>query len=78
MRHDVESYGLAFITVAYDPSIDLTINASTSDTMSIETEELSLTYLPGYDGEGVYFSLTDKKTGQMNTLGFDIRYWQSH
>jgi hypothetical protein len=40
VRHDVESYGLAFITVSYDPSIDLAINASTSEAMSIDTDEL--------------------------------------
>lgn len=70
---------MAFITVAYDPKSDLTINVTKdlSEEMTIETDELALTYIPDYAADGVFFNLTDKFTGESKTLGFDIRYWQS-
>jgi hypothetical protein len=43
--------------------------------MVIESTDLKLTYLPGYDGDGVYFTLLDKLSGETQTLGFDMRYW---
>jgi hypothetical protein len=44
----------------------------------IETDELSLKYLPDFEGEGVYFELTDKLADNFKVIGFDIRYWQSY
>jgi len=64
IKHEIEAYGLGFIMVTFDGEADLAINVTDlpSDDMTIETDELALTYLPGYDAEGVYFSLLDKKT----------------
>ena len=45
--------------------------------MIIESDDLSLKYLSDYDGEGVYFELTDKLSGVAKTVGFDLKYWQS-
>jgi hypothetical protein len=70
---------MAFITVAYDPESDLAINVTKdlSEEMTIETDDLTLTYVADYAAEGVYFNLVDKLTSESKTLGFDIRYWQS-
>ena len=40
--------------------------------------QLSLKYLPDFEGEGVYFELTDKLADNFKVIGFDIRYWQSY
>ena len=79
LKHEIDSYGMAFITVAYDPESDLAINVTkdVSEEMTIETDDLTLTYVADYAADGVYFNLVDKLTGESKTLGFDIRYWQS-
>jgi len=80
IKHEIESNGLGFITVRYDPEANLTVNtlkAADATTMAIESADLKLSYLPDYTAEGVYFSLLDKVSGESKTLGFDMRYWQS-
>ena len=40
--------------------------------------QLSLKYLPDFEGEGVYFELTDKLADNFKVVGFDISYRQSY
>jgi len=48
----------------------------TSDGDFIESADLSLQYLGVTDGAAV-FNLLDKATGEINPVGFGLRYWRS-
>lgn len=43
----------------------------------IESEELSLKYSGVMEG-GLMFELTDKVTGEVNPVGFSLRYWAGY
>ena len=79
IQHELVSNSIGFITITYDPEADLTIGVTHAfnESMTIETDEIALTYVADYDKEGVFFSLKDKLSGECKILGFDLRYWQS-
>lgn len=55
IKHEVPAGGIGFFTVEYSSANDLSIRVQTDADLTIETDELSLTYLPDYAGEGIYF-----------------------
>lgn len=82
VKHKIEAYGLGFLMVSYAAEVDLAIHTtpitSLSSVLTIESPDLSLTYIPYMNGsDGVFFQLTDKATQSSKTIGFDVRYWQS-
>jgi hypothetical protein len=70
---------MGFFMVKYDSTVDIAVPIVTdvSEDLAIESDDISLRYLADYDGEGVYFELTDKVSGVAKTVGFDLRFWQS-
>lgn len=68
VRHVVKAGQVSFVTLSSDNSVDLAVIASTptSNVVSIESDELVLTYdsQNGNIEEGVLFTLTDKVTGE--------------
>ena len=77
VKHEIDSNSVGFFTVRYDSSVDIAIHSGRIVNMQIESDDLLLKYEREYAGEGVYFELTDKMTGESKILGFDMRYWQS-
>jgi hypothetical protein len=46
--------------------------------MTIESDQISLTYQPNINRAGVSFRWTDKLSNQSKDFVFDIRTWQSN
>lgn len=78
VKYEIKSYSLGLIMVSYDADADLANKTSDQTEMKIESEDLILTYEPEFAGEGVFFAILDKQSGESKTLGFDVRYWQSY
>lgn len=55
VRQTIEAGAIGFFTVQYDANIDIAIQTTRAEEMSIESNEIKLTYLPDFDGDGVYF-----------------------
>lgn len=80
VEHLVQPGQVTLITLNSDASVDLAVNAETSEDqiISIESDDLILSYdsQNSMVDEGVLFTLTDKVTGEKNPIGFGLRFWQ--
>ena len=82
VKHQVTAGQVSFITLTSDLTTNLAVSAEsvTEQVVSIESEELVLTYDSSktmVEG-GVLFTLTDKVTGESNPIGFSLRYWSGY
>jgi hypothetical protein len=78
VKHEIGPHALGFFTVQYNADSGAVAPITQKDTLSIESEELKLTWLPHYSANGTYFSLLDKQTGENKTLGLDMRFYRSY